>query len=348
MPVRAPACSHGQPSSPTSPTSRQAPWSTATPVSPGRRPSRQSPSAGTTRSRTCSVVSSPGTCAEVANSRGYFATASARVRPERSPTSSSRRRGSVSTRSPVAAESASAVCRARARSLDQSRTGPNAASTAATAAACARPVALSGTSAWPWARPVRFQSVSPCRTSTRVRGRSPSATGVGGAGPHVGRELDEGAVAPEPLEGVELPLLLVLHVDDDVAVVDQHPPPVALALAPDRLLAGVAELVLDLVDDRLDLTVVAGGGQQERVGDGELVADVEGDDVLRQLVGGRACGDVDEGDGVVGGAHAVLSWLTGRSWAPVIGYRWCLAMYWTTPSAPRYHTRSPRMVRRRP
>src|SRR3954454_22235223 len=307
MPVSACACSHGQPIRPIRPTRRQAPWSTATPISPGRSPSRQSRRAGTTRSRTCSVLSSPGTCAEVANSRGYLATASARVSPERSPTSYSRSRGSHSTVSPVVAAIASAVCRARARSLDQSRTGPNQASAWATAAACARPVALSGMSACPWARPVRFQSVSPCRTRTSVRGRSRSATGVRGAGGHVGRKLDQGAVAPEPLEGVELPLLLVLYVDDDVAVVDEHPPPVALALAPDRLLTGVAELVLDLVDDRLHLAVVARGLQQERVGDGELVADVEGDDVLRQLVGGRAGGDVDEGDGVVGGGHAVLS-----------------------------------------
>src|SRR3954471_20684280 len=138
--------------------------------------------------------------------------------------------------------------------------------TAATACACACPVALSGMSAWPCARPERFQSVSPCRTRTRVRA---SATGRAGAGRDVGRQLDQGAVAPEPLQGVELPLLLVLHVDDDVAVVDQHPTAVALSLATDGLGAELAELVLDLVDDRLHLAVVARRREQEGVGDRE-------------------------------------------------------------------------------
>ena len=117
---------------------------------------------------------------------------------------------------------------------------------------------------------------------------------VAAAGGDVGRQRDQRAVAPQPLEGVELPLLLVLHVHDDVAVVDQHPAAVALALAADRLGADLAQLVLDLVDDRLHLAVVARRGEQERVGDRELVADVEGHDVLGQLVGGRARGDVDE------------------------------------------------------
>ncbi len=41
-------------------------------------------------------------------------------------------------------------------------------SSAASARACARPVSLSGGSAWPWKRLSRFQSVSPCRTRTIV------------------------------------------------------------------------------------------------------------------------------------------------------------------------------------
>ena len=138
------------------------------------------------------------------------------------------------------------------------------------------------------------------RRARRRRGpgrgaRRSRRSGRAGAGPaaaarrqltggDVGRQRDHRAVAPEPLEGVELPLLLVLDVHHDLAVVDQHPAAVALALAADRLGADLAQLVLDLVDDRLDLPVVAAGGEQEGVGDGELLADVEGDEV-----GGRAC-----------------------------------------------------------
>src|SRR6478735_8939814 len=114
---------------------------------------------------------------------------------------------------------------------------------------------------------------------------------------HVGRQLDRRAVAPQPLEGVEAALLLVLHVHDDVAVVDEHPAAVALALAPDRLGVDLAELVLDLVDDRLHLPLVGRGGEQERVGDRQLLRDIEGDDLLGELVRGRTGGGVDELDG---------------------------------------------------
>src|SRR5262249_52997075 len=99
--------------------------------------------------------------------------------------------------------------------------------------------------------------------------------------------------------------------------------------------------------DRLHLTVVAGGGQHEGVGDGQLLTDVERHDVLGQLVGRRAGSDVDEGDSVVRGAHAVLSVVLARGISVSRGERWCFAMYWTTPSGTRYHTGSPRMLRRR-
>ena len=80
---------------------------------------------------------------------------------------------------------------------------------------------------------------------------SPLVVGPTSAGSAIAR-----AVAPQPLEGVELPLLLVLDVHDDLAVVDEHPATVTFALATDRLGAELAQLVLDLVDDRLDLAVV--------------------------------------------------------------------------------------------
>src|SRR3712207_2526027 len=60
----------------------------------------------------------------------------------------------------------------------------------------------------------------------RVTGRSARASAADRR-----RQLDRGAVAPGPLEGVEGPLLLVLDVDDDLGVVDEHPAAVTLALA---------------------------------------------------------------------------------------------------------------------
>ena len=105
--------------------------------------------------------------------------------------------------------------------------------------------------------------------------------GLGGVG-----EGDERAVLPEPLEGVEDPLLGVLDVHDDVAVVEQHPAAVALALAADRLVPLQAQRLLDRVDDGLDLALVVAGGDDEDVGDGQPVADVDQDDVGGELVGG--------------------------------------------------------------
>jgi hypothetical protein len=101
----------------------------------------------------------------------------------------------------------------------------------------------------------------------------------------------------------------VLDVDDDLAVVDQHPTSVALALATDRLGTDLTELLLDLVDDRLDLTVVRSRAEHEGVGDDELVGHVEGDDVVGELVAGGLSGDGDELGGAISGGHVVpWSW----------------------------------------
>ena len=64
--------------------------------------------------------------------------------------------------------------------------------------------------------------------------------------------------------------------------------------------ADLAQLVLDLVDDRLDLPVVGAAGEQEGVGDRELLAHVEGEEVGGELVGGGAGRRVHQLDGVLG------------------------------------------------
>ena len=128
------------------------------------------------------------------------------------------------------------------------------------------------------------------------------ALAAGGLG--VGGQVELGAVLPEPLQGVEDPLLAVLDVDDDVDVVEQDPAGVAVALAAHRLGAELlVQPLLDLVDDRLDLAVVGRGGQQEGVRDRQHVADVVRDDVVRELVGGRLRGGGDELDRAVSGGH---------------------------------------------
>ena len=181
-----------------------------------RRGSRAS--AGTIRSRTCSVDSSPGTRQR-----------RSRRRPtRRTPRGGARRtrRGSgralahvvlaqagvgLDGRGRSASATYAAVCRARARSLDHSRAGPARRAPGRRSAAWRRPAASSAASAGP-ARGPRRSSRS---GRAGARTRRASGSGTVGAGGDVGGQLDHGAVAPQPLEGVELPLLLVLHVHDD-------------------------------------------------------------------------------------------------------------------------------------
>ncbi len=120
-------------------------------------------------------------------------------------------------------------------------------------------------------------------------------------------QRDDRAVLPDALERVEDALLLVLDVDHDVVVVEQHPAALVLALAADQGGACLLELELYLVDDRADLPVVGPGAQQEHVGDRELVADVVGDDVSGQLLGRGERGDLGELDSPWGGSHVAGS-----------------------------------------
>ena len=88
-------------------------------------------------------------------------------------------------------------------------------------------------------------------------------------------------------------------------------------MAPD-----LAELVLHLVDDRADGALVVGAGQHEGVGDGELVADVEGQDLVGLLVVRGLGRDGDELEGVVGGSHA-------ESLLELVLVRWVVLVGWS-------------------
>src|SRR5664279_2836085 len=119
-------------------------------------------------------------------------------------------------------------------------------------------------------------------------------------------EVDGRAVLPEAFELVVGPLLLMLDVHDDVREVDQDPSAVAFAFATYRLHAKLAKLVLDAVVDRIDLTVVVCRRQNEDVGEGKLLADINGDDLAGQLVLGSCRDSLGEINGTLRGGHAVL------------------------------------------
>src|SRR4029453_703153 len=80
-----------------------------------------------------------------------------------------------------------------------------------------------------------------------------------------------------------------------------------LALAAYRLGVQGAQLLLDRVDDRTDLPVVGGRRDQERVGDRQLLGDVERDHVLGLLVVGGLRGRGQQLDGPLGCSHLFLN-----------------------------------------
>ena len=95
----------------------------------------------------------------------------------------------------------------------------------------------------------------------------------------------------------------MLDVHDDVAEVQQHPAPLALALPPDRLGAEPEQALLDGVLDGFDLPVVAGRTEQEHVGQRELLRHIEGQDILGQFVPRRRSGGTGQLHGASIGCH---------------------------------------------
>ena len=94
-------------------------------------------------------------------------------------------------------------------------------------------------------------------------------------------------------------LLLGEGVDHDIAVVEQHPVAVVEALDAQRPgHTGLGDLMLDLVDDRLDLAIVAGRGDDELVGYDQHLRDLEDHDVASALGVGRPGGGDGQPSGV--------------------------------------------------
>jgi hypothetical protein len=75
-------------------------------------------------------------------------------------------------------------------------------------------------------------------------------------------------------------------VHDDVAEIDQDPPPAVIALDAERLLSGSLRLFNDPVRDALRLPLAARAADDEQVRDGGYLGDVEHQDVLGLLVTG--------------------------------------------------------------
>ena len=94
-------------------------------------------------------------------------------------------------------------------------------------------------------------------------------------------------------------------VDDEIAVVQQHPLSFvdAFARARGQMPALEVHVLLDLFRDADHLALVHGGGDHHDVGDGEQVADIERLDVGGFHAVGRDCGDAHGINGTLDCCH---------------------------------------------
>ena len=89
-------------------------------------------------------------------------------------------------------------------------------------------------------------------------------------------DLEARRIAPQTLQLVVVPRLLIEEMDDHVAVVEEYPVPVLLALPPIRLASvGGLQSELDLVDERLDVPGRRARGDEEEIGDDDEIRYIE-------------------------------------------------------------------------
>ena len=193
--------------------------------------------------------------------------------------------------------------------------GCSEASSRAERRACATPVSVSSMSVVPWKRPLQIPgglAVPPQDDPAAAAGLcAPSARGVTGSPIGVASSSACSSACSSPLPRVaRRPRAAAARGSPSTAAPGRRRPAPRCAGRGRRCRRSRAgssgrpgrphgapawrrapwEPLLDLVDDRLDLPVVGRGGQQEGVGDRQHVADVVGDDVVREPVGGRLGG----------------------------------------------------------
>ena len=101
--------------------------------------------------------------------------------------------------------------------------------------------------------------------------------------------IEVGNVAPEEFKGVEVAGVGGEDVDDDVEEVEEDPAVRGEAFEAGRFFAQlVADVFLHFGDDGAELAGAGAGGDDEKVGDGTGVAQVEDDDVAAAVLGGNA------------------------------------------------------------
>lgn len=107
--------------------------------------------------------------------------------------------------------------------------------------------------------------------------------------------VDSRSVSPQPFEVVELPRYRLEHVNDHVAVVEQHPFSLGDSLHSNWItVVFFLDPVVDFIGQSTNMAIGGAGGDHEDLGDLQQLGDVEEHDFeaffVIQNVGDEACG----------------------------------------------------------
>jgi len=99
-----------------------------------------------------------------------------------------------------------------------------------------------------------------------------------------------GCVGPEALQAVELALILSEDMDDDPAVVEQHPIPKPVSFDADFAYLLLAKFIYNALRDGLNLAVGLPAAYYKIIGDYQYLADIDDYYVTCLLIGCRSGG----------------------------------------------------------
>ncbi len=149
-----------------------------------------------------------------------------------------------------------------------------------------------------WAR-VFFQPAVDCSGSPKRRRRgSGGCRWQRGRGSRPKRGGHIRGVTPEALEGIEPAGLFLKDVDDQVAIVEQHPLGAVVALDVQRAHLLAAQPLLHRVGDRLHLALAGAAADQEVVGEVAHLLEVQDLEIDRLAIFGGSDSFTDSGGGV--------------------------------------------------
>ena len=128
-------------------------------------------------------------------------------------------------------------------------------------------------------------SCMPCKRSARLSYTPVAAEDTSRSDlPYRSRVVHSGCISPQALEVVVSPNVVLKQMNDQIAVIQQHPTCVLESFGAEWSPPLVSKTAFHLFGHALDLTVGGSGGDEEEVGDPDQLGDVEYDDLMPLLL----------------------------------------------------------------